>query len=101
MSKKQPLLTITIRIHVKSGMEEKFKREYLSILPLILNEEGCINYNLYQSNTNPSIFMLYENWVSKEDYHRYLQMSYVQKLNNLAEQFLAEPIEIDVWEKSF
>lgn len=94
-------LTVTIRIQVTSGMEEKFKQEYLRIIPLILNEEGCINYNLYQSKTNSSVFMLYENWVSKEDYHLHLQMSYMKVINEKADEFLAEPIEINLWEKIF
>ena len=97
---KQPL-TITIRIVVKSGMEEKFKQEYLSIIPFILNEEGCINYNLYQSKSEPSVFMLYENWVSQEDYAKHLQMSYMKVVNEKADLFLAEPIEIDLWGKVF
>ena len=97
---KQPL-TITIRIVVKAGMEEKFKQEYLSIIPFILNDEGCINYNLYQSKSNPSIFILYENWVSQEDYAKHLQMSYMKVVNEKAHLFLAEPIEIDLWGKVF
>lgn len=98
---KQQPLTITIRILVKPGMEEKFKQEYLSIIPFILNEEGCINYNLYQSRTDPTVFILYENWVSQEDYAKHLQMSYMQVVNEKADLFLAEPIEIDLWGKVF
>lgn len=94
-------VTVTIRISVKSGMEEKFKQECLSIIPLTLDEEGCINYNLYQSKTSPSVFMLYENWVSKEAYHKHLQMSYMKMVFQKADQLLAEPIEIDLWEKTF
>ena len=97
---KQPL-TVTIRLLVKSGMEEKFKQECLSIIPLTLDEEGCINYNLYQSKTDSSVFMLYENWVSKEAYHRHLQMSYMKVVFEKAEQFLVEPIEINLWDKVF
>ena len=94
-------LTVTIRIQVKSGMEEKFKQECLSIIPLTLDEEGCINYNLYQSKTAPSVFMLYENWISQEAYHQHLQMSYMKMVFEKADQFLAEPIEIDLWKKIF
>lgn len=94
-------LTITIRILVKSGMEEKFKQEYLSIIPFILNEEGCINYNLYQSKNDPSVFILYENWISQEDYAKHLQMSYMKVVNEKADLFLAEPIEVDLWGKVF
>lgn len=94
-------LTVTISIQVKSGMEDKFKQEYLPIVSLTLNEEGCINYNLFQSETNPSVFMLYENWVSKEAFNQHLQMSYMKVINEKAEAFLAEPIEVNLWSKTF
>ena len=45
--------------------------------------------------------MLYENWVSMEAYHQHLQMSYMKVINEKAEAFLAEPIEVNLWSKTF
>lgn len=30
-------------------------------------EAGCINYDLHRSNADPAIWMLYENWRSRDD----------------------------------
>ncbi|MGL5939975.1 MAG: putative quinol monooxygenase [Waterburya sp.] len=97
MTKQQ--VTVTASIVVKSGMEEKFKQEYLPIVTLTLAEEGCLNYNLYQSQTNPSIFWLYENWVSQEILEQHLQMPYIKAIGEKANEFLAEPIEINLWQQ--
>ncbi len=97
MTKQQVI--VTARIKVKSGMEEKFKQEYLPIVTLTLTEEGCLNYNLYQSQAEPSVFMLYENWVSKEVLDQHLQMPYIRAISEKASEFLVEPVEINLWEQ--
>ncbi|MBO3457481.1 antibiotic biosynthesis monooxygenase [Aetokthonos hydrillicola Thurmond2011] len=89
---------VTASIKVKSGMEERFKEEYLPIVNLTLAEEGCLNYNLYQSQANPSIFMLYEKWMSKEILDQHLQMPYMKAISEKASEFLVEPVEINLWE---
>jgi quinol monooxygenase YgiN len=92
-------VTVTARIKVKSGLEEKFKQEYLPIVTLTVAEEGCLNYNLYQSQADPSIFMLYEKWMSKEILDQHLQMPYIKAISEKASEFLAEPVEINLWEQ--
>jgi quinol monooxygenase YgiN len=42
--------------------------------------------------------MLYENWKSKEDLDAHLAMPYLKKFIGKAEEILAEPIEITIWE---
>ena len=44
-------VTVTARIRVKSGMEKRFKQEYLPIVTLTLAEEGCINFYLRNSRS--------------------------------------------------
>lgn len=90
-------VTVTARIKVKPGMEEQFKQEYLPVLALTRAEEGCINYDLHQSADEPSLFMLHENWLSKEILDRHLAMPYIKALGEKAGEFLAEPPEVRLW----
>jgi quinol monooxygenase YgiN len=93
----QGQLTVTARIKVKSGMEQKFQQEYLPIVNLTVSEEGCLNYKLHQSQADASVFLLYEQWISKADLDRHLQMPYIKAINQKASDFLAEPVEINLW----
>ncbi|MGK7931033.1 MAG: putative quinol monooxygenase [Microcystaceae cyanobacterium] len=97
MTKQQ--ITVTARIKVKSGMEEKFKEEYLAVVALTVAEEGCIRYDLHQSRADSSMFMLYEQWSSKAALDQHLQMPYIKGLSEKAPNFLAEPVEILFWEQ--
>lgn len=59
-------LTIVANIHAKSDKVELVKAELLKLIPITRAEEGCIQYDLHQDNENPSHFMFYENWESRE-----------------------------------
>ncbi|NEO47886.1 MAG: antibiotic biosynthesis monooxygenase [Moorea sp. SIO4A3] len=92
-------VTVTARLKVKPGMEKNFKEEFLPILELSRLEEGCLNYDLHQSNEDPSLFLLHENWVSKEILDKHLEMPYIKALGEKAEDFLTEPPEVKLWKQ--
>ena len=92
-------VTVIARIKVKPGMEEKAKQEILSLVGPTRSEAGCINYDLHQSTENKSLFMFYENWVSKKDLDEHLAMPYMKSHMEKASEIFAEPPEITLWEK--
>ena len=59
-------LKIVANIHAKSDKVELVKAELLKLIPITRAEEGCIQYDLHHDNENPSHFMFYENWESRE-----------------------------------
>lgn len=92
-------VTVVARIRAKEGMEEKVKQEIMALVSPTRSEKGCINYDLHQSIENKSLFMLYENWVSKEDLDKHLAMPYMRSHMEKAREMLAGPAEIALWEK--
>ena len=91
-------VTVLARIRAKEGMEEKVKQEITALVSPTRSEQGCINYDLHQSIENKSLFMLYENWVSKEDLDKHLSMPYMKAFMEKAGRILAEPAEVTLWE---
>ena len=55
-------LTVVANITAKADKVELVKAELLKLIDLTRAEEGCINYDLHQDNTNPAHFLFYENW---------------------------------------
>ncbi len=92
-------VTVVARIRAKSGMEGKLKQELLSLLGPTRAEAGCINYDLHQSVEDRSLFMFYENWVSKKDLDEHLAMPHMQSHLKRANEILAGSPEITLWEK--
>ena len=59
-------LTIVANIHAKADKVDLVKAELLKLIPITRAEEGCIQYDLHQDKENPSHFMFYENWETRE-----------------------------------
>ncbi|GGP90233.1 putative quinol monooxygenase [Shewanella ulleungensis] len=59
-------LTIVANITARADKIDLVKAELLKLIEVTRAEEGCINYDLHQNNTNPAHFMFYENWQSRE-----------------------------------
>lgn len=95
---KEKKVTVVARIKAKPGMEERVKQELLSLVNPTRSEAGCINYDLHQSTDDRSIFLFYENWTSKEDLDKHIEMPYLKAFLEKAEGILAEPAEITLWE---
>ncbi|MFT2111435.1 putative quinol monooxygenase [Marinomonas sp. 2405UD68-3] len=59
-------LTIVANIVANEDKIELVKAELLKLIDITRAEDGCINYDLHQDNTNPAHFMFYENWETRE-----------------------------------
>ncbi|MGY5450589.1 putative quinol monooxygenase [Agarivorans sp. MS3-6] len=62
------MTTLTIVANIKANADkiDLVKAELLKLIEVTRAEEGCINYDLHQDNSNPAHFMFYENWQSRE-----------------------------------
>ena len=91
-------VTVLATIKAKKGLEETVKNEILALIGPTRAEPGCLNYDLHQSSDDKAVFMLYENWVSKEDLDKHLAMPYLQAFLGKAPELVAEPVQITLWD---
>ena len=92
---------LTVLAHVRAREEalETVKRECLALVAPSRAEEGCINYDLHQSETDRTLFLFYENWViSREALERHLLRPHSLRFDERTEGLLAEETEITFWE---
>ena len=60
-------VVLTAMVKAKPGQEDAVKEALLSLVEPTRKEPGCLCYNLHQSKADPSQFMFYEQWASKDD----------------------------------
>jgi quinol monooxygenase YgiN len=60
------LLTIVATMRARPGKEEELRTMLSSVVTPSLGEEGCRTYALHQGVDDPSVFVFYENWTSRE-----------------------------------
>ena len=92
-------VTVFARMKAKDGIAENVRQELMSLVPQTRSEEGCIKYDLHQSVDEKTLFMFYENWRSKEDLDKHLEMPYLKSFLEKADKILAEPVDVTLWEK--
>lgn len=88
------LLTIVARIKAKPGLEARMQQDLISLLTPTRTELGCITFDLLKDTTDPTIFVLYENWKDQAALDAHFQQPYVKRVLQAYEETLAEPIEV-------
>ena len=61
-------LVLIVNIRAKQGMEGRLREALKGLVEPTRAEPGCIHYELHESETNPSLFVFYENWKSRADH---------------------------------
>ncbi len=91
-------LTVIATFQSLPGRELELRSALMTLIAPTLKEEGCLNYDLHQSKEDPTKFLFYENWVSKEFLDHHLQSDHVQKLLSEREKFCEHAPSITFWE---
>lgn len=91
-------VTVLAMFKAKPGLEERVREELLKLVAPTRAEFGCINYDLHHCSDDKSQFMLHENWVSRKDLDVHLEMPYLQRFKSIADEILAEPLQISIWQ---
>jgi len=71
-------LTLLAFLKAKKGRGPELGRRLLSLHERSRAEEGCVNYDLHQSNEDPDVWMLYENWRRPADLDAHFEFQYVK-----------------------
>jgi quinol monooxygenase YgiN len=85
------LLSVVAELVAKPGKEDELKQHLIALVAPTLKEEGCVQYDLHQSTTEPGRFVFYENWTSRENLDRHSKSAHITAFRNVRDEILAEP----------
>ncbi|WP_298771657.1 putative quinol monooxygenase [uncultured Shewanella sp.] len=71
-------LTIVARIQAKQDKVNLVKSELVKLIEPTRQEAGCLQYDLHQDNTDPSVFIFYENWENRELWQTHMGNTHLQ-----------------------
>ncbi|OJJ23115.1 antibiotic biosynthesis monooxygenase [marine bacterium AO1-C] len=71
-------LTIVAHIKAKTDKVELVKTELEKLIDTTRAEQGCLQYDLHQDNENPSHFLFYENWESRDLWQTHMNNQHLQ-----------------------
>lgn len=87
-------ITVIARLTAKPGAEKRLEDLLKSLVEPTRREPGCINYDLHRDLAESGIFYFYENWRSEEDLKLHFQTPHFARLQQIAPEVLAEPVEL-------
>ena len=73
------MLTVIATIRSKKGAEENVRQQLVGLVAPTRTENGCVDYILYQDQSDPSTLMFYENWESKTDLDAHMKSPHFKK----------------------
>jgi quinol monooxygenase YgiN len=92
-------LTIFARFRAKAGQESRLRQELLGLITPTRAEAGCINYDLHQSQSDPALFVFYEDWTSQAALDAHFQTPYLKGFLKLVPDLVDESPDITKWTK--
>ena len=90
---------VMARTKAKPGAEDTIKQGLIGLAAQSRAEVGCINYDLHQSFDDPSLFLVFENWSSKDALDKHMETSYFKEFVSKAADLLTQPPEITLWKR--
>lgn len=71
--------TVIVRLKAKVGMEAKVTQELFNLLAPTRAEPGCINFDMHEAPSDPSLFLFHEDWASEEDLKRCFETPHIPR----------------------
>jgi quinol monooxygenase YgiN len=88
------LLTVVAEVVAKPGKEEEVRKHLVGFVEPTRREEGCIQYDLHESNDEPGRFFFFEIWTSEELLDKHSQSPHIQAFRSISGDLLAQPTRI-------
>jgi quinol monooxygenase YgiN len=71
------VLTIIADIRIKPDEVEPVLASFRKLIPQVLPEPGCLQYDLHQDNEDPAHLLFYENWETRELWLDHMQTDHL------------------------
>lgn len=71
-------LTIVARIEANLDKVELVKTELIKLIEPTRKETGCIQYDLHKDNDNPTVFLFYENWETRDLWQKHMKNDHLK-----------------------
>ena len=87
-------IAMMILIEVKEGRRDEQINAYKKLLPLVLAEKGCLQYDLKAVDGNSNEFVLLERWASKEALDSHDNAAHMIEADKNNVSFRAKPAQV-------
>jgi len=87
-------ISVVVLIEVKPGQREDQINAFNEIKPLVLAEDGCLQYELKANLDNDDRFIMIERWASEEALEAHFKTTHMVEAGKTKHLYRAKPAEI-------
>lgn len=84
-------LSLVAFLYAQPGKEDELAQRLLALVEHSRAEAGCINYDVHQSDGDPTVFVMYENWTERAALDLHFTMPYMREIAAVLPGLLRAP----------
>ena len=85
-------LSLVAFLYAHPGKEEELGGRLRALVDISRAEPGCTNYDVHQSDEDPTVFVMYENWTDRSELDKHFEMPYMQEMVAALPELLRAPL---------
>lgn len=87
-------LSIIAVLKAKEGKREELKSALQALISPTRQEDGCLDYALFQLQDSPDVFYMRESWKGQEALDAHIALPHFQAFVQQMDSLLAEPLQL-------
>ncbi|MFH6942838.1 putative quinol monooxygenase [Flavobacterium sp. FlaQc-50] len=81
-------------LKAKSGKNQLLKEALLALIEPTRNEEGCLEYVLYEDHESSGAFYMNEEFKNAEAFEAHIQTDHFQNFAKRTDELLSDPVNV-------
>jgi quinol monooxygenase YgiN len=94
----KPRCTLTATLNARPEKRAELVKLLESFVDRSRSEPGCVDYHFHVSEDDPNVFYFYENWTTRADLDRHLELPYQKEWFGRHGEFLTKNAELKFFE---
>jgi quinol monooxygenase YgiN len=90
----QDLLIVVAEMTAQSGKEDELRRKLTGFVAPTRAENGCVQYDLHEAESQPGHFLFFERWTSMQALEEHLASPHIASVLPGLGSILAQPARI-------
>lgn len=89
-----PHLSVVAEIEAKPEHVDRVRQELFKMTEATRQEDGCVQYDLHESTTQPGQFWFYENWTTEAALDAHGRAPHIDAFRAIRDELLAKPVRV-------
>lgn len=90
------MLQTVSKIYVKEDQINEFIEVFRGMVDPTKKENGCIQYEMYQDEENPSTLIVLEQWGSRDDFDNHMKSEHLERILPKMGEFMRKEAEANL-----